>query len=209
MTTTHRPAGALRALVRARAGRRRLLDSPLALPAAERPTLIVALGCPPRTRDGRPSLYLAGRAEAAAAAFQVLDAARDDPRRGVRVVVSGRVRPPWPIAEHEASAHDETAVLSRLLEAAGVARSAIEVDREAERTIDSLDALAARHPNERILFVSQAFHLPRVLFLAHARGLDAWGLRAPGPAPGPRNRLRERLGQLRALLDVAGLRPGR
>jgi SanA protein len=209
MTTAHRPRKTVRSLVFARGARQRWIESPSQLPARLQPTLIVVLGCPPRTRDGRPSLYLAGRAEAAAAAFHALAGVAGAAQGGVRVLVSGRVRPPWPVAEHEAPEHDETAVLSRLLRASNVPGAALEIDREALRTLDSIDHLAVHYPRERILLVSQAFHLPRVLFLARARGLEAWGLPAPGPRPGPRNRLREVLGQLRALFDVAWAPPGR
>ena len=170
----------------------RLLASLDALCEIEPPDLIVALGCPPRTRSGRPSLYLAGRARAAAAAHHALG--------GCPILCTGRVRRANE-APHED--HDEVAALVALLRAARVPEAALLRDPEARRTIDSIDHLAREHAGRRLLLVSQAFHLPRVLYLARSRALDAWGLVAPGPEPGWRGRLRERLGHLRAVWDVA------
>jgi SanA protein len=166
--------------------------------------LIVVPGCPPRARNGRPSAYLAGRARAAAAAFHHLG--------GVSLLCSGRVRA---TAGGATADRDEAEALAALLEASAVPRAAIELDRDARRTIDTIEHVARHHGDVRIVFVTQPFHLARTLFLARARGLDAWGLAAPGPDPGSRNRLREGLGGLRAVIDIgiAGLRerlrPGR
>jgi SanA protein len=193
-------AGALGlvAVALVRRPRRRRVSSAARLPAHARPTLIVALGCPPRTRNGRPSRYLLGRAQAAAAAFHALPT--------IEVLCSGNGDDPGPDDETES---DEVAALATLLEAAGVPSTAIRFHRGARRTIDTIDYLAAEHPMERILIVTQAFHLPRTLFLARAWGLDAWGLAAPGPALGWRGRLREGLGVVRAVWDVAVSRRGR
>lgn len=164
----------------------RTVPSPTALPAEGHPDLVVVLGCPTHTRAGHPSRFLAGRAVAGAAAYHALG---EPP-----VLCSGR---------GGADSDDESAALAALLGAQRVPLAKIALDRGARRTLDTLDYLAEHHPHERILLVTQAFHLPRVLFLARSRRLDAWGLVAPGPAPGWRARRREELGQLRALWDVA------
>jgi len=188
----------------ARAARGRRIDSLAELRERARDAigaggrvLIVVPGCPPRTRSGRPSAYLAGRARAAAAAFHQLE--------GAPLLCSGRVHAMGGGANVD---HDETEALAALLKAAAVPRAAIAFDRRARRTIDTIDHLARHHGEVRIVLVTQPFHMARTLFLARARGLDAWGLPAPGPDPGPRNRLREGLGGLRAVLDVGfgGLR---
>ncbi|MBK7950017.1 MAG: YdcF family protein [Deltaproteobacteria bacterium] len=168
-----------------RARARRLPMTALStLPSDARPSLIVVLGCPPRTRRGHASRYLTGRAEAAAAAYHAL--------RTVPILCSGR-----------ASADgDEIEALIALLEAARVPLAALRFDPAALRTIDTIDHLAAHYRRERILLVTQPFHLPRTLFLARAHALEAWGLPAPGPKPGWRVQLREGLGQLRAVWDV-------
>jgi SanA protein len=176
----------------------RILASLDALAAIDPPDLIVALGCPPRTRSGRPSRYLEGRARAAAAAHHVLG--------GRPILCTGRVRP---ASAGETEGSDEVEALVGLLVAARIPDGAILRDRAAIRTIDSIDHLAREHADRRLLLVSQAFHLPRVLYLARSRGLDAWGLAAPGPSPGWRGRLREQLGRLRAVWDVGVARRGR
>ncbi|MEZ4278362.1 MAG: ElyC/SanA/YdcF family protein [Myxococcota bacterium] len=171
----------------------RILPSAAALAAIDPPDLIVALGCPPQTRSGRPSRFLTGRALAAAAAHHALG--------GRPILCSGRGHPNAPGAEIEAGG-DEVGALTALLVAARVPPQALLFDREALRTIDSIDHLARRFADRRLLLVSQAFHLPRVLFLARARGLDAWGLVANGPPLGWRGQLREDFGRLRAIWDV-------
>jgi vancomycin permeability regulator SanA len=175
-----------------RGSRRRRIESLAALGRAD---LIVALGCPPRARNGRPSEYLVGRARATAAAYHTLG--------NVPILCSGRVAP-----AHAASSgpSDEAEALADLLVAARVPRESILFDRDAARTIDTIDHLARGYGGKRIVLVSQPFHLPRILFLAGARGLDAWGLAAPGPTPGWQGRFREGLGRLRAVWDVAVVR---
>jgi SanA protein len=174
-----------------RRARDRSIHTIEALPVEARPDLLVVLGCPPRTRSGRVNPHLTGRALAAARAYHAL--------RGVPVLCSGRM-----LASDaaDASAHDEAAALADLLEAAGVPSSAIRLDRDARRTIDSVERVLDQHPARRILIVTQAFHLPRVLFLARAHSLDAWGLAAPGPRLRGRGRLRESFAGLRALFDI-------
>lgn len=162
-----------------------------ALPVDARPDLLVVLGCPPSTRRGRANPHLLTRAAAAARAYHALG--------GIEVLCSGHARAP---DADPTGSGDEATALARLLAAAGVPPATIRLDRRARRTLDTIDYLAEHHARARLLIVSQAFHLPRVLFLARARALDAWGLAAPGPRPRGRNRLREALGRLRALFDV-------
>ena len=177
------------------ASRRRRIESLTALGRAD---LIVALGCPPRARNGRLSEYLVGRARSSAAAYHTLG--------DVPILCSGRV---VRADATSAAPSDEAAALAELLVAAGVPHASILFDRDAARTIDTIDHLVREHGGKRIVLISQPFHLPRILFLARARGLDAWGLAAPGPTLGWRGRLREGLGRLRAVWDVAFLRRGR
>ncbi|MEZ4334479.1 MAG: ElyC/SanA/YdcF family protein [Myxococcota bacterium] len=169
-----------------------------ALPVEARPDLVVVLGCPPRTRSGRINPHLTGRALAAARAYHAL--------RGVTMLCSGRMLAP---DAADASAQDEAAALATLLEAAGVPSSAIRLDRDARRTIDSVERALDHDRGRPVLIVSQAFHLPRVLFLARALSLDAWGLAAPGPRLRCRGRVRESFAGLRALFDIGFARRGR
>ena len=176
--------------------RRRIAVSLEDLPAGSR---FVVLGCPTRTTSGEPNRYFFARIEAAAAAYHhrirphpvPLGRAPDEPAAASRVeiVCSG-----W-------DEHGEATEMAEALIAARVARGAISVDGEAARTIDSVEHAAKAYPGQPVVFVSQRFHLPRVLFLARSFGLDAWGLPAEGTLHGLRPRLREGLAQSRAILD--------
>jgi SanA protein len=160
----------------------RILRSLSDAPAQAR---IVVLGCPPQGPSGRPNRYFVGRVAAAAAAYH------HTPTR--RVLCSGGV---------DAFGRDEAIALAEALETASVPRSAIDLDRDAARTIDSIEHVARTHMGEPILVVTQAFHMPRSLHLARHHGIDAWGLVADGPRPGLRVRLREGLAEQRASLDL-------
>lgn len=157
---------------------------------------IVVLGCKPRQPSGRLNQYFAGRAASAAAAYHHRRDDRDDGHAvsdaGVAILCSGR------------SYHgmNEAAELAHALESAAVPRSAIRLDADSDRTIDSIDHVARFHANQPIVFVTQSFHLPRALFLARHRGLDAWGLLAKGARPSLRGQVREGLAEYRALWDV-------
>lgn len=149
---------------------------------------IVVLGCPPRHRSGKQNHYFAGRIASAAAAYHHT--------AGRRILCSGR-------SDGDGiDSIDEASALADALETASVPRAAIDLDQNSERTIDSIDYVAAHYANESILLVTQHFHMSRVLYLARSRGLDAWGLIASGPAPIPSLRMREAMAELRAVLDV-------
>jgi SanA protein len=165
----------------------RIPDSLADLPPEAR---FVVLGCPPRAPDGKPNRYFTARVAAAAAAYHHALANPDvAPQPGCRIFCSGWDR------------RDEMTPLVDALVAAKVPRDALELDRRATRTIDSIERIALRFPGEPIVFVSQAFHLPRVLYLAQAHGVDAWGLRAAGRLHGIKPALREAVAQLRSVID--------
>jgi len=157
-----------------------------------RNTLIVALGCPPVTRSGRPNRYLLGRVAAAAEAYH------RDPSRDV--LCTGRRQP---------DGIDEAKTLAQELIRAGVAESSIALDSSSRRTIDSIAHLRSAHRSRPILLVTQAYHLPRALFLARRAGLDAYGWPANSPRPDRRARTREALSRVRAILESAARRHAR
>lgn len=146
---------------------------------------LVVLGCPPGQRSGRSNRYFIGRVASTAAAYHH--------SAGRQILCSGRI---------DRNGIDEAAALADALETAAIPRNAIELDQDSGRTIDSIDYVAKRHANRPILLVTQPFHMPRALYLARSRGLDAWGLIAGGPAPGPRIRMREAMAEFRAVLDA-------
>lgn len=100
--------------------------------------------------------------------------------------------------------YDEPADMRAALIAAGVPRARIYRDYAGYRTLDSIVRAKAVFGQERVIVVSQPFHLSRALFLAHARGLDDDGFAAENPAwrYSLRTFVREIGARVAALLDV-------
>jgi SanA protein len=122
------------------------------------------------TRGGNPSRELAER----------LETGRQLYRAGLarRIIVSGAVRPG--AEEPDGMAYDEPDAMADWLVRRGVAPTDVVIDRGGFRTAASM-ADAAGLGAEVLLVVSQAYHLPRVLFLARHAGLQAIGVVAPEP----------------------------
>ena len=163
-------------------------------------SLIVLLGCPTLNREGRPNFYFEARVTAGAFAYHAVRG-RPEGRATPRLLCSGL---------DEAG---EVAAFREGLVRAGVPAEAIELDGASARTIDSIDfvanhlaALEEDVAPRNIAFVSQRFHLPRVLYLARSRELDALGLVAEGRLTKKQGRLREVAARARAVVDVHLLR---
>ena len=181
---------ALTAFLMDRIARRRIRSNAETLPTE---TLVVLLGCPIHNRSGGTNQYFLARAAAGAAAYHTLEARRREESETMltRVLCSGL------------DTHGEVTAFVEALTRAGVPADRIDLDGRAVRTRDSVELVVARTAGRPVAFVSQAFHLPRVLFLARRMGVDAYGISTRGDLRGPRARLRERLARIRALLDVA------
>jgi vancomycin permeability regulator SanA len=76
--------------------------------------------------------------------------------------------------------HDEIRAMRRYLVKGGVPERAISGDLEGASTFDSVWRARGVFGVQRALLVTQAFHLPRAVFLARAAGIDAGGVRAGG-----------------------------
>jgi SanA protein len=76
--------------------------------------------------------------------------------------------------------HDEIRSMRRYLTKGGVPERAISVDLEGVSTFDSCWRARGVFGIQRAILVTQAFHLPRAVFLARAAGIDAVGVRAGG-----------------------------
>jgi SanA protein len=100
--------------------------------------------------------------------------------------------------------YDEPADMRSALIAAGVPRAKIYRDYAGYRTLDSVVRAKAVFGQDRVIVVSQPFHLSRALFLAHARGLDDDGFAAedPGFRFSVRTFVREIGARVVALFDV-------
>jgi SanA protein len=158
------------------------------LDGAPKNALIVILGCKPRQASGRLNQFFIGRVASAAAAYH------HEPSR--EILCTGRIYT-------DTNNTNEALEFADALEVACIPHAQILIDANSNRTIDSIAHVARNFPDRPILFVTQAFHLPRTLFLARREKLDAWGLLARGPAPGFRSRFRERIAEARALIDTA------
>lgn len=102
---------------------------------------------------------------------------------------------------------DEVGVMQRWLEARGVAAEDIEVDPAGLRTLDSMIRAKEVFGLDEAIVISQAFHVPRAVYIGRQLGLEVIGVEAPPGYRYPlslrsRNATREHLAQIRAWLDV-------
>ena len=141
--------------------------------------------------DGTPFAMLTDRLEVALTLF------RDG--KAPEIVVSGR--------GGGGLALDEVGAMRRWLEARGVPPDAIRDDPRGLRTIDSIRNCRRALGMESAIVASNAFHVPRMVFLARHLELEAYGVAAPplssySAAVLWRNRAREVLARVRACADV-------
>lgn len=149
--------------------------------------VIVVLGAGIHS-DGTPTEILADRLETALALFRA--------GRAPKILCSG---------DHGRASHDEVGVMERYLEDRGVAPEAIFLDHAG---FDSWNTVTRAHRVfgvTRAIFVTQGYHLPRVLWTATHEGIAAQGVAAD------RHRypmhawyaVREIASRSKAVLDVA------
>jgi len=139
--------------------------------------------------DGSPASGLAERLEVA---LQLYRAGRTR-----RVIVSGA----------SAGAYDEPGAMQRWLVSHGVPASSITLDPRGHRTAATM-ANAAAAGVRQALVCTQAYHLPRALYLARHAGIDAVGVQALDDSDfsdESRYFLRESLARVQALVEVAVL----
>ncbi len=100
--------------------------------------------------------------------------------------------------------YDEPADMREALIAAGVPAARIYRDYAGFRTLDSIVRARQVFGQDRVIVVSQPFHLARALFLARSKGLDDIGFAAKDVPLrfGVRTRLREIAARGIAVLDV-------
>jgi vancomycin permeability regulator SanA len=118
--------------------------------------LVLGAGLRP---DGSPSDMLTDRLETA------LDLYRAG--RAPRILVSG---------DHARPSYDEPGAMRAWLEDRGVPDAAIVMDHAGFDTYSSMWRARTVFGVEHVVVVTQAFHLPRALFLAGRLGLDATGV---------------------------------
>jgi vancomycin permeability regulator SanA len=137
-------------------------------------------------RDGSPSAVLQARVDAGVALYRA--------HRVRRLLVTG---------DNSTTSHDEVSAMKRCAIAQGVPPSDIVRDFAGFRTFDS--CYRARHIFDvhSAVLITQAYHLPRALFLARGVGIDAVGFAAAPGASRPeiiRFRIREAAASANAVL---------
>jgi vancomycin permeability regulator SanA len=137
---------------------RRYIVSPEAAPAVPW-GIVFGAGLAP---GGEPSPILAERLETALLLWRS--------GRVERLLLTGNTDP----------YHDEIRSMRRYLTKGGVPERAISVDLEGLSTFDSCWRARGVFGVQRAILVTQAFHLPRAVFLARAAGIDTVGVRAGG-----------------------------
>ncbi len=167
---------------------RRDTDGYLYDQAAQLPTRQVALVLGASMhRSGKPSPAAEARLAAALALLKQ--------NRVQKILVSG---------DHQPTEYDEAEAMQRWLVKAGAPPETILLDRGGRRTFDSMERAVRLFQVREAVVCTQAFHLPRAVFLARRAGIDAVGLRTGGGlfAAGLWDRLRESLATIRAVLDA-------
>jgi len=128
-----------------------------ALPEAD---VILVLGAGVAS-DGSPSQVLGDRLETALALFRE--------GRAPRILLTG---------DHASFEYDEVGAMRRWLEARGVPRDALVLDGAGTDTFSSIARARTVYGTQRVIVVTQAFHLRRAVWLARAMGIDAEGVAA-------------------------------
>jgi SanA protein len=137
---------------------------------------------------GRPSAMLEDRLRVAARLYRE--------HRVDKVLASG---------DHGRPDYDEVNAMRRELLRLGVASSDLFTDHAGFDTLDSVVRARRVFEVRSAIIVTQAFHLPRALWLARHAGLEAHGLAADRGSYGSKGRLakvREVLARTKAVKDV-------
>lgn len=121
---------------------------------------ILVLGCRVH-EDGSPSLMLADRLEKGIALYEGGASAR--------LLMSG---------DHGRQEYDEVNVMKAFAVEKGVPSEAVFMDHAGFSTYDSIYRARDVFQAEKVIIVSQEYHLPRALYLAEQLGLDAYGVAA-------------------------------
>lgn len=111
----------------------------------------------------RPSLMLADRLD-----------------RGLQLYFAGASDKLLMSGDHGRVEYDEVNVMKEQAVAAGAASSDVFMDHAGFSTYESLYRTRDIFLAQRIIIVTQPYHLPRALYIAEALGIEAWGVGAEG-----------------------------
>lgn len=121
---------------------------------------VLVLGCGVRA-DGTPSQMLRDRLDAGIALYEAGASAR--------LLMSG---------DHGRVEYDEVNLMKAYAMARGVPSDAVFMDHAGFSTYDSLYRAQAIFGAEKVIIVTQPYHLPRALYIAERLGLEAYGVGA-------------------------------
>jgi SanA protein len=91
---------------------------------------------------------------------------------------AGKVRRILVTGDHGTKGYDETTTMERFLLARGIPAEDVVKDHAGFRTLDSMHRARQVFGIDDAIVCTQAFHLPRALFLARSFGIDAVGVEA-------------------------------
>lgn len=152
----------------------------------------LVLGTSPTLHAGKwTNPFFEGRIDAAAALFR-----------------AGKVRHFLVSGDNSRKEYDEPTAMRAALMQRGIPENAITLDYAGFRTLDSVARARSVFGQSRLTIVSDDFHVPRALFLARHRGIDAIGFASPAVRQewSRKTRLREIAARVAAWLDVFVLR---
>jgi vancomycin permeability regulator SanA len=146
------------------------------------------------TRSGQPTAILKDRVETAA-----------------QLYFSGKASTLLMSGDNRTLAYNEPEAMRQYALSLGVPSSAIVLDYAGRRTYDTCYRARAIFGLDSVLLVTQAFHLPRALFICSALGIQAAGVEASNHRYWPPLMLiwnvREQLATVGAFIDVYVSRP--
>ena len=146
----------------------------------------LVLGTAPRLSSG-PNRFFEARMNTAAQLWRE--------RKAKHFLVSG---------DHGQREYDEVSAMRDALIARGVPATAITLDHAGFRTLDSLARARQIFGVQRVIVVTDDWHLPRALFLARAEGIDAQGacFESVPWRVSARTRTREWFSRVKAVVDI-------
>jgi SanA protein len=117
---------------------------------------------------------------------------------------AGKVRHLLVSGHRNSKYYDEPRDMTAKLVELGVPASAITPDNAGLRTLDSIVRAKEVYRLSRVTVISDDFHVPRALFIADRKGLDAIALRGESVRfkRSFKARLREYLARIKALIDL-------
>lgn len=136
---------------------------------------------------------------------------RDRVRVGAELYRAGKVSKVLASGDHGRVGYDEVNAMKRALVAQGVPARDVFTDHAGFDTLDSVVRAKQVFQARSALIVTQGFHLPRALWLAHEAGLEAHGVSADLASYGGATRVasvREVVARTKAVADVVtGAKP--